>query len=291
MEEFLTALLEIHTDLATRTFMKGAMATFEKLSPLLGISKKHRDNLPDKEKEKILKGDVSSLMVSSVTTDKGEKVTLPYKFQMKPGKNGDVNMVVYPVNKELKTDFKLSENELKSLRKGHIVTHTHNGKELFLQYDRDTNKIAHANKAEVMMSLQKQSLEERLKNSEVGSKLSDKDVTCIKDIHLGPEQTQTLREGKAVTLKIGETEVTMGVDIKSGDGFKILEGNLNDWDIKRQREYDEAHPEYVGLVATDENRWEYQNVVDLMSGRTNGESQSVKNSNDQKVSSGTSMKR
>ena len=29
--------------------------------------------------------------------------------------------------------------------------------------------------------------------------------------------------------------------------------------------YDDLHPEYLGLVMTDKNRWEYQQVVDAQS--------------------------
>lgn len=37
--------------------------------------------------------------------------------------------------------------------------------------------------------------------------------------------------------------------------------------VERQQKlrYDEQHPEFLGLVMTDKNRWEYQQVVDKQS--------------------------
>ena len=35
---------------------------------------------------------------------------------------------------------------------------------------------------------------------------------------------------------------------------------MNEWNRQKQIEYDIAHPEFVGLVQTERNRWEYQQI-------------------------------
>ena len=37
---------------------------------------------------------------------------------------------------------------------------------------------------------------------------------------------------------------------------------MKEWERQQKLHYDEVHPEYLGLVMTDKNRWEYQKVVD-----------------------------
>lgn len=40
---------------------------------------------------------------------------------------------------------------------------------------------------------------------------------------------------------------------------------MKEWERQQKLRYDEIHPEYLGLVMTDKNRWEYQKVVDRQS--------------------------
>ena len=37
---------------------------------------------------------------------------------------------------------------------------------------------------------------------------------------------------------------------------------MKEWERQQKLRYDELHPEYLGLVQTDKNRWEYQKVVE-----------------------------
>lgn len=37
---------------------------------------------------------------------------------------------------------------------------------------------------------------------------------------------------------------------------------MKEWERQQRLRYDEQHPEFIGLVMTDKNRWEYQKVVD-----------------------------
>ena len=40
---------------------------------------------------------------------------------------------------------------------------------------------------------------------------------------------------------------------------------MKEWETRQKIRYDKQHPEYLGLVMTDKNRWEYQKVVDAQS--------------------------
>ena len=40
---------------------------------------------------------------------------------------------------------------------------------------------------------------------------------------------------------------------------------MKEWERQQKLRYDEQHPEYLGLVMTDKNRWEYRQMVDKQS--------------------------
>ena len=47
--------------------------------------------------------------------------------------------------------------------------------------------------------------------------------------------------------------------------FRVVKGDLKEWGASAKIRCDEQHPEYLGSVMTDRNRWEYQKVVDKQS--------------------------
>ena len=71
--------------------------------------------------------------------------------------------------------------------------------------------------------------------------------------------------GKPVELNVGGEKVSVGIDLKELQGFKLIKGDMKEWERQQKLRYDEIHPEYLGLVMTDKNRWEYQKVVDRQS--------------------------
>lgn len=103
-------------------------------------------------------------------------------------------------------------------------------------------------------------------------------IESIKDIQLGSNQKEALRKGLPVELQVGDEKVTMGVDLKSTDGFNVLKGDLDNYRKNREIAYDKAHPEVMGYVQTDENRWEFQQVRDLQAGNKEKVSAKVKES-------------
>ena len=84
----------------------------------------------------------------------------------------------------------------------------------------------------------------------------------VNDIELGMQQKQQVREGKPVELNVGGEKVSVGIDLKEQQGFRLIKGDMKEWERQQKLRYDEIHPEYLGLVMTDKNRWEYQKVVD-----------------------------
>lgn len=66
-------------------------------------------------------------------------------------------------------------------------------------------------------------------------------------------------------LNVGDKKVSVGIDLKEPQGFKVIKGDMKEWERQQKLRYDEQHPEYLGLVQTDKNCWEYQQVVDKQS--------------------------
>lgn len=96
----------------------------------------------------------------------------------------------------------------------------------------------------------------------------------VKDIELGANQKEALQEGKPVELSLGDTKVTVGVDLREPQGFKVVNGDMKEWERLQQMRYDDTHEDFIGYVMTDENRWEYQKVVERQT-MTNNPSESI----------------
>ena len=114
----------------------------------------------------------------------------------------------------------------------------------YLQLDPETKSIIHRRVTDVQ-------IEQRLK-----------DMEKVNDIELGTQQKQQVREGKPMELNVGGEKVTVGIDLKEPQGFRVVQGDMKEWERQQKLRYDDLHPEYLGLVMTDRNRWEYQKVVE-----------------------------
>lgn len=230
------------------------MLPYEKLA-LLGIDRKKADSLPQEVKEKLASGEVTPLMKVSISAKNGKVITLPLKLQMTLDKNGNPALMAYPVRAVLETernkDLRLTDQEAERLRKGEVVQKAVdvNGEKTqqYLQLDPETKSVIHRKVTEVR-------LEQKLK-----------DMEKINDVELGTQQKQQVREGKPIELNVGGEKVSVGVDLKEPQGFRMIKGDLKEWERQQKIRYDELHPEFVGLVQTDKNRWEYQQVVDRQS--------------------------
>lgn len=227
---------------------------YEKLT-LLGIDREKADSLPQDVRHKLSSGEVTPLLEVSINTGNGTVITLPLKLQLAADKDGNPTLIAYPVQRDMSLDrdnvLRLSQQEKDALMRGEVLQKAIdiNGEKTqqYLQLDPETKSVIHRRISEVQ-------IEQKLK-----------DMEKVNDIELGSQQKQQAREGKPIELSVGGEKVSVGIDLREPQGFRVVKGDLKEWERQQKIRYDEQHPEYLGLVMTDRNRWEYQKVVDKQS--------------------------
>ncbi len=231
-----------------------ASLPYDKLA-MLGIDRENADRLPQDVKRKLMDGEVTPLLQVSMKAGNGTVLTLPLKLQLAADKDGNPTLIAYPVQRELSIEkdnvLRLSAQEADALRRGEVLQKAIdvNGEKTrqYLQLDPETKSIIHRRVTEIK-------IEQRLK-----------DMEKVNDIELGTQQKQQVREGKPMELNVGGEKVTVGIDLREPQGFRVVQGDMKEWERQQKLRYDEQHPEYLGLVTTDKNRWEYQKVVERQS--------------------------
>lgn len=218
--------------------MKEQNIPFEKLE-LIGINREVFEQLPEEFKNALHSGEMTPVICARKELDNGMVVEMPMKLQTVVDERGRQQLMVYPVLNELKNDMQLSSYSFEELKKG-AVLHV-DGQ--YIQRDPETNCILKVSDKELEM-------EKRLK-----------DIEKVLDIELGTNQKNQIRNGKPVELNVGGEKVTVGLDLKDPERFRTLTGDMKDWEYQQKVIYDILHPEYIGVVKTDENRWEFQQIV------------------------------
>lgn len=224
---------------------------YDKLA-LLGIDREKADRLPQDVRRKLIDGEVTPLLQVSLDAGNGTVLKLPLKLQLAADKDGNPTLIAYPVQRELSIEkdnvLRLSRQEADALRRGEVLQKAVdvNGEKTqqYLQLDPETKSVMHRRITEIQ-------IEQRLK-----------DMEKVNDIELGAQQKQQAREGKPVELDVGGEKVSVGIDLREPQGFRVVKGDLREWERQQKLQYDERHPEYLGLVMTDRNRWEYRKVVE-----------------------------
>jgi len=227
---------------------------YEKLA-VLGIDREKADNLPLEVKEKLVSGEVTPIVQVSISARNGNLISLPLKLQMTAAPNGEPALIAYPVRAALERErnpvLRLTEQEADRLVKGEVLQKSVevNGEKTrqYLQLDPETQSVIHRRVTDLK-------LEQQLR-----------DMEKVNDIELGTQQKQQVREGKPVELNVGGEKVSVGIDLKEPQGFKVIKGDMKEWEHQQKLRYDEQHPEYLGYVMTDKNRWEHQQVIDKQS--------------------------
>lgn len=250
------------------------MLPYEKLA-VLGIDREKADSLPIEVKEKLIAGEVTPLMQVSISAQNGDVITIPLKLQLTTDKDGVPALMAYPVRAVLDVDrnqvLRLTGQEAERLTKGEVIQKAVDGNgektQQYLQFDPETKSVIHRRVTDIK-------LEQQLK-----------DMEKVNDIELGMQQKQQVREGKPIELNVGGEKVAVCIDLKEPQGFKVIQGDMKEWDRQQKLRYDDLHPEYLGLVMTDKNRWEYQQVVDKQS-----QERALKLSPSQKESKSQSLK-
>lgn len=204
---------------------QSGLLPYEKLA-ILGIDREKADSLPMEVKEKLMAGEVTPIMQVSINARNGSIITMPMKLQMTTDKNGAPALIAYPVRAEL---------------------------------DRERNKVLNLTQQEA----------ERLARGEVIQKAVNVNGEKTQQyLQLDPE-TKSVIHRRVTDIKLEQRlkdmEKVNDIELGMQQGFRLIKGDMKEWERQQKLRYDEIHPEYLGLVMTDKNRWEYQKVVDKQS--------------------------
>ena len=229
--------------------MKTEPVPFDKFAKI-GIYPKDLMRMPKDLRDSILSGELSPLMRVNVPVGDNSAVSIPMKIQLAYDKSGKLQLLTYQIHRELDNNLKLNDTELERVRKGGVIQKEfqEDGKRKmrYVQLDKETNSLMYRDVATVKF-------EEKLA-----------EVDKVKDISLGLGQKEALANGKPVELEVGDQKVTVGVDLREPQGFKVVNGDMEEWKRQQAIRYDDANEGYIGYVQTDENRWEYKQVVDKL---------------------------
>lgn len=216
----------------------------------LGVSKEKTLSMPKDLLETFLSGKVTPLIQAKVQSQSGTVYEVPLKLQLVQDRTGKVQLMTYPIRKEMVSDISLSDDEKKRLRKGDTIR-----KEIkedgvrrmqFIQMDNETKSLIKRNVSNLRLPEQIAQMEK------------------INDIQLGMNQKEAIKEGKPIELEVGHEKVSVGVDLKEPQGFKVVKGDMAEWERQQKIKYDIVNEGFMGYVLTDQNRWEYKQVVDKL---------------------------
>ena len=200
--------------------------------------------MPKEIKEKLLNGEITPLLEIRDQMDNGVVATMPVKLRLERSDDGKAVLKAYPVSKDIVSDLKLTETERKNLQDGEVIKKDiregNRTRAMFLQLDQDTKSL----------------LKRDIKTVELEKRMDE--LEHVKDITLGQNQRQAIREGKPVELEVGDTKVTVGVDLRQNSGFKSIDGDMGEWKRQQEIKWDMANPGAMGYWQTDENRWEFK---------------------------------
>lgn len=196
----------------------------------------------------LMKGEISQVMEIRPVLKSGRKEALPVKLRLTRDEDNRVVLMAYPIHRDIVNNLRLGEQEQQRLRQGETIRkEVRDGqysRQMFIQLDKDTRCLMMRDERTIELNKRMDELEH------------------VKDITLGQNQRQAIREGKPIELEVGDTKVTVGVDLSQNSGFKAIEGDMQEWKRKQQIAWDIANPGAVGFWQTEENRWEYKQTLD-----------------------------
>lgn len=229
--------------------MRNEQIPFEKFAKI-GITKENFSQMPEQLREAILSGHVTPLLRLRVPVKDGGTMEIPMKIQLVYDRNERLQLLTYQLQRKLDNSLGLTKAELERVRGGEALQKEFrqgNDRTLrYVQLDKETNSLMYRDVATVKIQQKLAQMEK------------------VKDIALGINQKQAAAEGKPVELEVGDQKVTVGVDLRNPQGFKVVNGDMEEWKRQQAIRYDDAHEGYMGYVQTDENRWEYRQVVDSL---------------------------
>lgn len=197
----------------------------------LGYNKRDILFMNKEDLKQLLAGKRTTLMeINSVDGQKLGK-SIKAKFSLQRDEDGKVKLIIHPVRNEIQNDIKLNATQLEKLKQGQIVMKKINDENYLIQLDKDNNEL----------------LKTKVKDIVIPSH--------IEHIELGQEQKQKLKKGEPIILVADNKEFQVSVDLNARLGYKF--DSLQNLEREQQIKFDQEHPEYVGILQTDENRDQY----------------------------------
>ncbi len=170
-----------------------------------GISECEFWNLSWKDMNRLTQGKTIDVTLKAENGE-GKTIERVGRLRMQKNPDGSVEKKVYYRNDEVKSDeLKLSKNDLEKIQEqGVIYTELNIGgsrNRYFVQLDRETNCLLYE------------------KADRIGQNIPE-DIFGVK---IDRELRDQIREGKQVTVKSGNKEYTIGIDLLSEGGFSVSE--------------------------------------------------------------------
>lgn len=221
----------------------------------IGMTEEAFLDLPKDSIDRILTGNLSPLMKmtfvdkdgnamkvpESMKLEQNEDMTVPVKFRLERDADGKVTLMLHPKKSEIDLkigDTQLTADQVKRMKNQEsVLTEVRKGgkdEKCYVQLDQDLNVVHMVREKDVVIP------------------------NAIGDVVIGTKQAQQIREGKPVQLEVGDTKVTVGVDINSRNGFRIVEGDMDLWRQRKLEQWDKVTPGVKGYWKTSENGWEYE---------------------------------
>lgn len=230
---------------------------FEKLE-IVGLNRQMVDDFPPEALSLILAGQLSPVVPMTVMGPAGVRNTAYVRFHLNEGSDGEIDVRIHPVLpplgetmvvssldsdtgksvlKEIKTSERYSDKVIERLKAGKAVwdmMYRPDGsrEKAVIQLDPETNEIL----------------------SESGSTLSNNLQKLEKDFNLTGSEVNCLKEGDRLTVVHGDTElITMGIDLLTPTGVRIIKGDERAWEDSRKRDWDKYELGVNGCWMTDDD--------------------------------------
>lgn len=221
----------------------------------LGITEEKFLDFPKDSIDRIMTGNTSPLMKMKFVDNDGnamevpeslnlfqnEEGVVPTKFRLLREANGKVRVELMPRRNELNLmlgETAITKEQLERLKNQESVRTVIRkfGKDemCYVQLDSELNILQMTKEKEVVIP------------------------NAIGDVTIGTEIEQRLREGKPVELEVGDTKVTVGVDLNARNGFRVVEGDMDLWKQRKLEQWDRITPGVKGYWRTTENGWDYE---------------------------------
>ena len=246
----------------------------------LGITEEKFLDFPKDSIDRIMTGNTSPLMKMKFVDNDGnamkvpeslnvfqnEEGIVPTKFRLLREANGKVRVELMPRRNELNLmlgETAITKEQLERLKNQESVRTAIRkfGKDemCYVQLDSELNILQMTNEKEVIIP------------------------NAIGDVTIGTEIEQRLREGKPVELEVGDTKVTVGVDLNARNGFRVVEGDMDLWKQRKLEQWDRITPGVKGYWRTTENGWDYELHQDREQKQTIGRQSGQVLDNEQKM--------